>query len=139
MKNSKREDLLASLERAQDEHGYLTREHLVEISRTLDIPLSDVFGVASFYSFLSTKPRGRNIIRICKSVPCHLKNAQTVIESVAAELGIGPDEITEDARFSLEQVGCIGACDMAPAMLINNDFYANLTPSKIARILGSYE
>ena len=133
-----REDLLLSLKRAQDECTHLSREIIIEVSRSLDVPLSDVFGVASFYSFLSTKPQGRNIIRVCGSVPCYLKDSTMIVECVAEEIGIGPGETTADGRFSFELTNCIGACDAAPAMLINDDVHGDLTAKKISRILKSY-
>jgi NADH-quinone oxidoreductase E subunit len=134
-----REDLLVLLEEAQSKFGYLTGETLIEIAKSLDISASEVYGVATFYSFLATKPQGRNVIRICKSMPCILKNGQTIIESVAKEIGIIPGETTADEKFSFELTNCIGACDKAPAMMINDDVYADLTPDKISRILRSYE
>jgi NADH:ubiquinone oxidoreductase subunit E len=138
MPGGRREELLGSLKRAQAEHDHLSREVMWEISRSLDIPLGEVFGVASFYSFLSTRPRGRNAIRICRSVPCYLRKSEVVIETVAGEIGIGPGESTGDGRFSFDLVSCIGACDAAPAMLVNDDLHGDLTPRKIAQILKSY-
>jgi len=133
-----REELLSSLKRAQAEHHHLSREVMVEISRSLDIPLSDVFGVASFYSFLSAEPGGRNTIMICRSVPCYLKKSEMITETIADEVGIGLGGTTADGRFSFGLTNCIGACDSAPAMLVNSDVHGDLTPSKISRILKSY-
>jgi NADH:ubiquinone oxidoreductase subunit E len=133
-----REELLAFLKQAQLEHGHLSRQTLLDLSRSLEISPSDVFGVASFYSFLSTRPLGRNLIRICSGVPCYLKNSQMVLESLGCEIGIGPGESTPDGRFSCELTNCIGACDAAPAMLVNDDVHGDLTPEKIAAILRSY-
>jgi NADH-quinone oxidoreductase subunit E len=138
MPGREHEPLLTSLKRAQEEHAWLSREVIIEISRSLGVPVSDVFGVASFYSFLSTKPRGRNIIRVCGGVPCYLKRSQMIVEAVADKLGIRPGESTADGRFSIEFTNCIGACDTAPAMLINNDVHGDLTPRKISRILKLY-
>jgi NADH-quinone oxidoreductase subunit E len=132
-----REELLFSLKQAQLARGHLSRETLLELSRSLEIPVSDVFGVASFYSFVSTRPRGRNIIRVCGSVPCYLKKSQMVLESLGRELGIGPGEDTPDGRFSCELTNCIGACDAAPAMLVNDHVHGDLTPEKISSILRS--
>ena len=133
-----REELLIALKRAHSEHAHLPREVMVEISRSLDLPLGEVFGVASFYSFLSTEPRGRHTIRICGSVPCYLKNSEMIVLTVEAELGIGLGETTEDGRFSFESTNCIGACDAAPAMLVDADVHGDLTPRKISQILKSY-
>jgi len=131
------EDLLVLLKEAQDKFGHLSGECLTELANSLGLPVSGVYGVATFYSFLSTKPLGRNVIRVCKSLPCLLRNYQTVIESVEREIGIKPGETTPDGKFSFELTNCIGACEKAPAMMINNDVYADLTPSKISKILRS--
>ena len=95
--------------------------------------------MASFYSFLAVKPKGRNIIRICKSLPCLLKNAEVIIETIRKELGIRPGETTADGRFSFELTNCIGACDQAPAMMINSDVHGDLTSKKIVKILEGYK
>ena len=135
----KREDLIILLKEAQDKYGYLPEEVMAELAESLDIPVNEVYGVASFYSFLSTKPLGRNVIRICKSLPCYLKYCQDIIESVAKEIGIRPGETTADDRFSFELTNCIGLCDQAPAMMINDDVHGDLTPEKISQILKSYK
>ena len=131
------EGLLILLAEAQSKFGYLTGELLIEVAKSLGLSISEVYGVATFYSFLSTKPQGRNVIRICKSLPCILKNSQTIIESVAREIGIKPGETTPDGKFSFQLTNCIGACDEAPAMMVNNDVHVALTPSKISQILRS--
>lgn len=133
------EDLLVLLKEAQNEEGYISEETMVELAETLNMSRSDVYGVATFYSFLSTKPRGRNVIRICKSLPCHLKNYESVAESIEKEIGIKPGQTTTDRRFSFELTNCIGACDKAPAMLINDDVHGNLTSAKISQILEGYK
>ena len=108
-------------------------------AQSLELPIGELYGVATFYSFLSITPLARNIIRICKSIPCYLKNSLMIIEAVEGELGIRPGESTSDGRYSFELTNCIGACDKAPAMLINSDVHGNLTPKKIAQILKSYK
>lgn len=133
-----REELLVLLKDAQ-RAGYLSEELIAELALSLNMSISDVYGVATFYSFFSTKPLGRNIIRICKSLPCYLKNYQTIVESVAKEIGIKPGETTPDGKFSFTLTNCIGACDKAPAMLINNDVHDDLTPRKISQILKAYK
>ena len=131
--------LLEVLKEKQDSFGCLSGELLVEIAESLGLPVSEVYGVATFYSFLATKPRGRNVIRICKSLPCYLKSSDIVIESIKKELGIKPGATTPDGRFSLELTNCIGACDKAPAMMINHDVYGDLTAGKIPQILDGYQ
>jgi len=134
-----REDLLGLLREAQDKFGYVPEEVMAELAESLEIPINEVYGVASFYSFLSTKPLGRNVIRICQSLPCYLKHCQTIIETVEKELGIKPGETTPDDRFSFQLTNCIGLCDQAPAMMINYDAHVDLTPEKIAQILQNYK
>jgi NADH:ubiquinone oxidoreductase subunit E len=94
--------------------------------------------VSSFYAYLPRRDKAVNRIRICKCVPCDLKGAPLVIGSLKRELGIAPGESTPDGKFSLEVVSCIGACDQAPAMLINDDLFGHLSPEKIADILKAY-
>jgi len=132
-------NLLVVLKEAQAKFGYLPQEFMVELADSLGVPVNDVYGVASFYSFLSTRPLGRNVIRICRSLPCYLENCQIIIETVAGEIGIKPGETTPDGRFSFELANCIGLCDRAPAMLINSDDHVDLTPEKIAQILQNYK
>ena len=136
--NRRRGDLLKMLKEAQARSGYLSQDFMVETAKSLSISISDLYGVATFYSFLSPKPIGRNVIRVCKSVPCYLKGSQMVIESIENNFGIKPGEMTGDGRFSLELVNCIGACDRAPAMLVNQEVHGNLTSKKISEILRSY-
>ena len=137
--NEAPENLLIALKEAQTRSGYLSPEVITELADSLDVPVNDVYGVASFYSFLFTKPVGRNVIRICKSLPCYLQNAQTIIETVEREIGIKPGQTTPDGRFSFELTNCIGLCDRAPAMLINGDDHVDLTPGKISQILQNYK
>ncbi len=133
------EHLLIELQQAQRNHGGLSVDLLEQVARSLDIASNDVFGVASFYSFLAIRPAGRHVIRICKSVPCYLKKSQTIIETVQKELGIKPGETTPDGRFSLEYINCIGLCDQAPAMMVNSDPHGDLNPGRITSILESYK
>ena len=132
------ENLLVSLKQAQEQYGYIPREVISDIAQSLNISISEVYGVTTFYSFLSKQPMGRNVIRICRSLPCYLKNSRMIIQSVEGELGIKPGETTADGIFSFELTNCIGACDRAPAMLINNDVHGNLTPTAIYQILETY-
>ena len=131
--------LLVLLEAAQAQSAHISHDTITELAESLELSIGEVYGVASFYSFLSTKPKGRHIIRICKSLPCLLKHARTIIDGVQKEIGIQPGETTPDGRFSFELTNCIGACDKAPAMMINSDVHGDLTPKKIARILQAYK
>ena len=131
--------LIPMLLEAQAEFGWVPPQAIEGIADALKVFTSQVYSVATFCPFLSTKPRGRNVIRICKSLPCFLKNSEMIIKSVEQEIGINPGETTPDGKFSFELTNCIGACDRAPAVMINNDVYGDLTPSKIAQILELYK
>jgi len=131
--------LLPVLQEVQAEFGRVPPEAIDGIAEALRVFPSQVHGVLTFYSFLSIKPLGRNVIRICKSLPCFLKNCQIIIESVEREIGIKPGETTPDGKFSFELTNCIGACDKAPAMMINHDVYGDLTAGEISQILGEYK
>jgi NADH:ubiquinone oxidoreductase subunit E/Pyruvate/2-oxoacid:ferredoxin oxidoreductase delta subunit len=131
-------NLLPMLKNAQARSRYISSRFMANAAGSLSLSVSDVYGVSTFYSFLSTKPLGANVIRVCKSLPCFLKGSEMILKSVEDSLGIKPGEVTKDRKFSLELANCIGACDRAPAMLINQDVHGNLTPRKISRILGRY-
>lgn len=130
-----RENLLGKLKEVQNEFGHVPREFMAQTARSLGLPIGEVYGVTTFYSFLSTRPLGKYVIRICKSIPCYLKNADMIINSVALETGIRPGQTTADGKFSFELTNCIGACDLAPAMLVNHEVHGNLTPGRISEIL----
>jgi NADH:ubiquinone oxidoreductase subunit E len=130
-----RENLLGKLKEAQQQDGCVSKEIIAETAQAFGLPISEVYGITTFYAFLSTRPLGRYVIRICKSIPCEMQNAEMIIDSVAGEIGIGPGQTTADGKFSFELTHCIGACDLAPAMLINHELYGHLTPTKIPEIL----
>jgi|TARA_B100001964_G_scaffold228257_1_gene279173 NADH-quinone oxidoreductase subunit E len=133
------ENILIQLKRVESQFGYIPEESITEVAQSLDLPISEIYGVATFYSFLATKPLGRNVIWVCQNLPCHLKHAETTIDNLERILGIKPGETTSDNKFSLKLTNCIGACDYAPAMLINHDLHGNLTPNKISQILKLYK
>ncbi|MBP7460752.1 MAG: NAD(P)H-dependent oxidoreductase subunit E [Candidatus Delongbacteria bacterium] len=114
----------------------LPTEVLDYLSRRLNIPLAQLYGVITFYSLFSTKPRGKYIIRICESPPCHLMGSESIIDHLKSHLNIGVGETTPDGRFTLELTSCLGICAVAPAMMINDEMVGNLTPSKINEILS---
>jgi NADH:ubiquinone oxidoreductase subunit E/NAD-dependent dihydropyrimidine dehydrogenase PreA subunit len=138
-KDKGRERLLGMLIDVQRREGHVSEEAMSNMALSLNIPLSEVYGVATFYAFVSVRPQGRNVIRICKSLPCTMQNAPMIVESVKKEIGIEPGETTLDGRFSVGLTNCIGACDQAPAMLVNEDVHGWLTPEKISFILRSYK
>jgi NADH:ubiquinone oxidoreductase subunit E/ferredoxin len=131
--------LLSMLKGAQRDFGYVPENFIKEAAAALCMTVSEVYGVASFYAFLFRKPRGKNTIRICGSIPCYLKGSDMIVECLQKEIGIVPGQTTADGEFSLELVNCIGACDIAPAMLINDDIHGKLNSEKIALVLKSYK
>ncbi|MFA5079012.1 MAG: NAD(P)H-dependent oxidoreductase subunit E [Dehalococcoidia bacterium] len=133
-----RAELLPALKQELGKNGSLSRAVLASLADKTGIPLNEIYGVATFYAYLPVAAVGKNIIRVCGCLPCDLKDANGVIGSIKKELGIGPGQTTSDGKFTLELVGCIGACDQAPAMLINDKLYGNLTAESIAGILKSY-
>ncbi len=134
-----RADLVERLKEVQRRYGHVPEGAITGLAESMAIPVHEVYGVASFYSFLSTKPQGRNVIRVCRSLPCYLKSAEMIMEVLEKELGIGLGETTPDGRFTFELTNCIGLCDHAPAMLINQDPHVDLTPEKIKRVIATYK
>ncbi len=130
--------LIPVLQKAQNIYGYLPRPVLEEIANHLDIPVGEIFGVVTFYSQFHLKPRGKNIIRVCQGTACHVRGAKTVLDTIASTLHIKPGETTDDLKFTLETVACIGACGLAPVIMINDQTHGRLTPKEIPAILDSY-
>lgn len=131
--------LIPVLQAAQEIYGYLPKEAMVKISQELKIPLSKVYGVATFYAQFHLEPRGKYIIRVCQGTACHVRGGAKILEKLQELLNIKAGETTEDLRFTLEPVACLGACALAPAMMINEDTYGKLTPDSLAEILEQYK
>ena len=133
----KKEELLAVLTKEQKEGRGLTDKVMADIAEAMALPLSEVYGVASFYSFFAVRPVGKYIIRVCKSLPCYYNNSDIIIQTLENELGIKPGQTTGDGKFTLEMTNCIGGCDKPPAMMVNDNLYNDLTPEKILEIIRS--
>jgi NADH-quinone oxidoreductase subunit E len=131
------ENLLEILHRIQDTEPlqYIPVQYIQFIADYLKISPSQVYGVISFYSLMSTTPRSPYIIRVCTSVPCHIMGSTTVLEVLETILGVSAGSTTDDGLFTLETASCLGLCDEAPAMMINNDIYGTLTAEKIEQII----
>ena len=127
-------DILHDLQEANP-HNYLSDGALVDVADYLGLTLSEVKGTASFYSMFSFTPRGRHIIRICESPPCQLLGASTVLQKLKETLSVKVGETTGDGLFTLETTSCLGVCGVAPAMMIDEEVYGNLTPEKIETII----
>lgn len=136
---AKEEALLQILHDIQADDNSLSEAELLQVARALDIPLSRVYGVATFYSLYSVQPRGKFIIRICESAPCHIVGARAVISAFEEALGIKMGETTTDGKFTLEATSCLGVCGVAPAVMINDEVYGNLTPDKVVEVLAEYD
>jgi NADH-quinone oxidoreductase subunit E len=131
-------NLLVLLERVRDVYGYLPDHALTGLAEELGLPVVDVYAAATFYRALPMRPLGKHVIKVCKSVPCYLKNNRPVIDAVEKELGIGPGQTSHDGLFLLLMVNCIGACDKAPAMMIDDEVFGDLTPERVPEILARY-
>lgn len=131
--------LIPLLQESQEIFGYLSKEVMQHISKSQGVPFSKTFGVVTFYAQFHLKPRGRNIIRVCQGTACHVRGGARVFDGVQKELGVKLGETTEDLRYTLETVACIGACGLAPAMMVNDDTHGRLTAAKAADVLSQYE
>lgn len=130
--------LIPVLQGAQDIYGYLPAEVLEKISKELSIPFSEVFGVVTFYAQFHLKPRGRNIIRVCLGTACHVLGGSRIFDTLKDILGVENGGTTEDLRYTLESVACIGACGLAPCIMINDDTHGRLVPADMKKILEQY-
>ena len=133
-----RESLMPILQGIVQKHNYLTDEAMVEVARELDISAAEVYGTASFYTFLDTQVKGKYVIRVCKTITCSMKGKSDIIQTLEEMLKIKVGETTPDSQFSLIETNCIGWCHKAPAILINEIPYTVLTPEKVSEIIKDY-
>ncbi len=131
-----RSELITILQEVQSRFGYLPEEAMQHIAELLRIPVSQVYGVATFYALFRLTPGGRRTIRVCRDTACHMQGGARVLAAVESKLGISPGGTTPDGIFNLEVVSCMGACALAPNMTIDNEVYGQLTPKKVADILA---
>ena len=130
--------LISVLQKTQDVYGYLPQPALQEIAYALQVPMARVYGVCTFYSQFRLKPLGKHIIRVCDGTACHVRSSTDLLEELKTHLGINPGETTEDGLFSFETVMCIGACGLAPVVMIGEETYGKLTPKKLDGIIEDY-
>jgi NADH-quinone oxidoreductase subunit E len=132
-----KDNLIYILHDIQDTHPqhYISEEAVQVVSEYLKVPPNHIFGVLTFYTMYSTKPRGKNIIRLCESPPCYIKGSENILRKLKTVLGVGNGETTQDGLFTLELCACLGVCGNAPVMMINNDVYGDLTDDKIDEII----
>ena len=127
------------LQAAQNIYGYLPEEVQIIIAEELDVPVSEIYGVASFYAQFTMNPKGKYQISVCLGTACYVKGSANVLSAIETKLGIKPGGITPDGKFSLNACRCVGACGLAPVMMINDDVYGRLTPKEVGPILDKYQ
>ena len=131
--------LVSILQDIQVEYNYLPKKALVQVSQGLNIPLTQVYSVASFFKAFSLKPRGRHLINVCLGTACHVGGAVRVLEEIERELGINPGGTTEDLKYTLERVNCVGACALGSIVIVDGNYSGQMTSSKVKPLLGSYQ
>ena len=130
--------LMLVLKKKKKEYGYIPLEVQEIISKELNIPVSDIYGVVTFYSFFSLKPKGRYVIGVCLGTACYVKGSQNILDKFAELLKIKPGQTTEDGLFTLDALRCIGACGIAPALSINGKVYPKVTLTQVQQIIDEY-
>ncbi|MDP4088520.1 MAG: NADH-quinone oxidoreductase subunit NuoE [Bacillota bacterium] len=130
--------LIPVLHHIQELYGYLPEEALKVVSEGLDVPMTEIYGVASFYHFFSLEPKGEHVIRVCLGTACYVKGSQTIIDRLARELSVEVGKTTSDGKFTLEATRCLGACGLAPVMTVDDKVYGRVTLDDVRRILDEY-
>jgi NADH-quinone oxidoreductase subunit E len=134
--DGKQEEIIPILQKVQDAYSYLPEHSVTEIARFTRVPASQVYGIATFYAQFRFTPRGKKHCMVCRGTACHVNGASRILEEVEAALKIKQGETTEDREYSLETVACIGACSLAPAMMINDIVEAKLDPKKVRKLFN---
>lgn len=135
----KKEQLISLLQDVQAEFNYLPRDVLIKISQKLDIPLSQVFSVATFFRAFSLKPRGRHLVTVCLGTACHVRGGHGLVDKLERDYGIKPDETTEDMKFTLQTVNCLGCCALGPVVVVDGKYESQMNADKLDRVLRSYK
>jgi len=131
-------ELIPSLLDLQNEYHYLPQEALQRVSKKMEIPLMQVYQVASFYKAFSLEPRGKHMITVCLGTACHVRGGVRLVEQIGRLLGVGPGETTKDQLFTLETVNCLGCCALGPVMVLDGKYYGSMAASKVDRVLNKY-
>lgn len=131
--------LIPLLQSAQDTYGFISEKAIDYISHVTGIPAADIYGVVTFYAQFRTKPLGEYVVKVCNGTACHVNGAKTIADTVNDELNINYDETTDDGKFSLLSVACIGCCSLAPVILINDETYGRLTSAKLRKVIRQYK
>ncbi len=137
--NNDKSYMIAILQDLQEEAGYLKKDDLFEISDKLNVPVADVYRVATFFRAFSLTPRGKNIVSVCLGTACHVRGGDKVLAELEENLKIKPGETTNDGNFTLETVNCLGACALGPVVVVNSKYYGNVIPRNVKNILSEYQ
>lgn len=133
-----RDSLISILQDIQSKYHYLPEEALRRVSAKLELPPIQVYGVATFFRAFSLKPRGKHIVSVCLGTACHVRGAPAVLDELQRQLGIGPGETSEDMKFTLETVNCLGACALGPIVVVDGKYHSEMSPGKVKDILKKY-
>jgi NADH:ubiquinone oxidoreductase subunit E len=133
-----RNALMPVLQGVVAQEKFLSEEAMVAVARELDLSAADVYGTASFYTFLDTKPRGKNIIRVCKTISCHMQGKDAIIKAIEGHLMVKIGETSPDKKFTLLTANCLGLCHKGPVMLINDEVFPSVTPEKAIEIIEEF-
>jgi NADH-quinone oxidoreductase subunit E len=131
--------LMGILQDIQTKMSYLPRKALVQVAKSLDLPITHIYEVASFYKAFSLEPRGKHTIQVCLGTACHVRGGSRVLDYLENQLGVKPGETTKDLSFTLESVNCLGACALGPMMVIDKKYYGKINTNKIESILKKYQ
>lgn len=136
--NAKRDALIPILQRVQEAEGFLSKDAMIRIGQHLELPVSKVFGVATFYNQFRFHKKGAHHCQVCRGTACHVKGSDKVLASLQEQLGIMPGETTRDGQFSIEVVACVGACGLAPVITDNGEFLANQSADSVRRLIDKH-
>lgn len=131
----RKEQLIGLLQDIQAKLNYLPHDALVRVSQRLDMPLSRVFGVATFFRAFALNPRGRHLITVCKGTACHVRAAQRLVDALERDFGLRPGDTSADQRLTLETVNCLGCCALGPVIVVDGKYESQMTPEKLGRVL----
>ncbi len=131
--------IISILQDIQAENGYLEKNALIQVSRELNIPLSRILSLATFFKAFSLKPKGKHSIHVCLGTACHVRGAQLVLEKFERELGIKSGETSEDLAFSLDEVRCVGCCGLAPVVMVGEEVHGKITQTKVSGVIKKYK
>jgi NADH:ubiquinone oxidoreductase subunit E len=128
-------DIVAELSDINRRLGYIPRSEVEQLAKQLRLPPAQVFGAATFYSLLSTKPRGKHIVRFCQDAPCHVAGGRAIHDAIRTTLGLQPGQTSDDGQWTFELTSCIGVCGVGPVVMVDDDVYGNVTPERVVEIL----